>query len=223
MTVVVKKSRFEDIFNDSEPKVNSSIARSPALLDGDAPRSEIDSESLPLEEEHSITRMVLNYICLGKGVILPYKLLVQKYFPELLGIEDDSYAEHDQVIDEVIKKQLGDQYEVITLGHDAFHQGDRHDLGLNNGPNEETYLEIQDWLKEKNQELIFIGKYKELTGIEMNSRPGASELLYSLTGFLPEIVDYYSKLLKEDLGSLKTIFDQTPQIWTFGTDCTCCS
>lgn len=190
----------------------------------------IDKIELPLvarEERHSIHKMVLYYISLGKGVIVPYTVLVQKFLSELKEIDpqyDPSTPwEDEELLRRVVERQIGDQYEMVTLGHDAFHPGGYRQLDALTDRDSEAYGMIQNWLKDGEEQLIFIGKYKKMTGAQMNTRPDAPELLYSLAAFLPEIVEYYPKLLKEDVSSLEPVFGQEPEIWTFGTDCACCS
>jgi len=163
--------------------------------------------------------MGLYNFCLGKGIIIPLTRLVREHTPLLLELTSDP-----DILFEGIRTQIGKQYELTTLGHDAFDSRHGHMDVFDGMKNMDAYNLIKKWQKEEeNQELVFVGLYKELTGGEMSYRVETPELLYSLPAFLPEIVEYYPVLQSTDLSSLEVTFGQPVCIWTFGTDCACCT
>ena len=71
---------------------------------------------------------------------------------------------------------------------------------------------------------MFIGTFKSLeseTG-EFSYYVKMSEILYGMAGLLPDIVEYYPKLVAKDCHEIKKAIGLKPCIWLFAPDCGCC-
>lgn len=170
--------------------------------------------------------MGVYHFLMGKGIILSSKILKEIYRDELAKALPDfdieeSIREYVNELNELIEK-IDIKFQICILGHDAFDSfGNRHDMGVLDGKNEKIYRELKN-REDPDDDLVFIGICDEICGGDFSWYPTAPEIFYGLTTFLPQIVEYYPKLIKNDVSVLGQIFHQTPCIWTFTTDCCCC-
>lgn len=174
-------------------------------------------------------------ICLGKGIIIPVKVFMDKYMDEIRELHKQDCHDIDLIYD-IIKRHFGEEFTVSQLGHDALESRNGMNDVLGNTINSEIYLkikELRDNIKREYIEpfeylsaegLIFIGKHTELD--KHNGEFGyylkTPELIYGLTALIPQIISYSVELTTFDTSILEKEFDQTPCIWTFTNDCACC-
>ena len=168
---------------------------------------------------------------MGKGIVIPINIFVQRFKEEIkLENNQDELA----LVKEIVKKYIGD-YDVCTLGHDAF-QG-RHGLVFEmfeDSANEKEAERITQLIKDSKlitetlpftnifcSSLIFIGHFEDITPNELSYYLKAPEVIYSIASFIPLIMKYYPFLMEKDCASLN-VFDQQACIWTFAPDCSCC-
>lgn len=179
-------------------------------------------------------------IFMGKGIVVPVNLFVAKYRKEVEELYKNRKGYELETLQEVVKKYIGD-YEVVTMGHDAF-EG-RHGLvfhmfeDTNNEKSSQRIAELIDvgkkYVSEDEKELpfasvhcsdlIFIGHFVDICGNnELSYYIKAPEVIYSLAACIPLIVKHYPSLSEKDCSSLNNVFDQEACIWTFAPDCCCC-
>ena len=179
-------------------------------------------------------------IYMGKGIVVPVNLFVAKYRKEVEECYKDKKEGYElETIQEVVKKYIGD-YEVCTIGHDAF-EG-RHGLCLDMFDETESEKSAEriseliyigkEFVPEDGEELpfdsvhcsslIFIGHFVDICGKnELSYYLKAPEVIYSLAACIPLIVKHYPSLSAKDCASLN-VFAQEACIWTFAPDCCCC-
>ena len=176
-------------------------------------------------------------ICMGKGIVVPIKLFVQKFKKEVEEFHREGYEQ--ETVEKVVKKYIGD-FQVSTLGHDAF-EG-RHGFVFDmfaDTENEKAGNKIAKLIsqsKEKEDEdqnlpfttifcssLIFIGHFVEICHNDLSYYLKAPEVIYSLAACLPLIMKHYPELYQKDCSSLDDLFKrQQACVWTFTNDCCCC-
>lgn len=72
-------------------------------------------------------------------------------------------------------------------------------------------------------ELMFLGKFKRIDSDNGFSHyVETAEILYGMAGLLPDIVDYYPKLVATDCSAIEKEIGLKPCIWIFAPDCGCC-
>lgn len=175
-------------------------------------------------------------ICLGKGIMIPVKMFVLKYLDEINETYEDGDDEY-VILEKLVKKHIGEEYQISSVGHDAFQNRSGMECVLGDSLNSKVYPQIKEWReksKENNVEvpfeqlgcsdLIFIGRFKELDAHngEFGYYIKTPELLYGLTALIPQIVEYSLKLSNIDVSILNEKLDQIPCVWTFSMDCHCC-
>ena len=181
--------------------------------------------------------MGFEFFYIGKGIIIPIRRLIRLYPNKNYKTgQIDSFDEFlVRDCEKLIKRKFwGKDLKVVGLGHDAF-QGRGNNFScpaFGNDENGESLKLIKIWSEEEKDEdevyyesdLIFIGQYEEVTGnYNLNRRAETSELLYSLSSFLPSLIKNYNKILPINLSYLEEEFDQKVCIWTFANDCACCT
>ena len=178
-------------------------------------------------------------ICMGKGIVVPVNLFVAKYRKEVEECYKDKKEGYElKTISEVVKKYIGD-YEVCTMGHDAF-EG-RRGLCLDmfdNTANEEAGYRISELINKGKKfvckdgeqlpfdsvhcsSLIFIGHFVDICPNDLSYYLKAPEVIYSMAACIPLIIKHYPSLSAKDCASLN-VFNQQACIWTFAPDCCCC-
>lgn len=159
-------------------------------------------------------------ILLGKGILLPRKTLA-KIVRERNNVnlinEDTNYGFAMEV-----KYALNNDWEVVSLGHDAFVS--------RNGDILEAFDQKHRTLSDdiiKNEDLeslVFIGYTKDLClpNGEFSWYVNAPEIIYGLAALIPQILTDWPLLEKIDCSALHEYFGREPQMWTFVPDCCCC-
>ncbi len=181
--------------------------------------------------------MGIYHIIIGKGILMPYWRFIQLHLLTQVD-EHTTPKELDAAIDKFLKKS-GPDYELIHLGHDAFEgDGYRNFVISNLFEDEQSKIIIENEKLQKEKpdfshypddafldQLVFIGKFHTLSpaGDDFSSRPKAPELIYGLATLLPKLVNCYMALQKGDYKNLEETFTQTAHIWTFASDCACCT
>lgn len=177
---------------------------------------------------------------MGKGVILSVDVLEEKFGGSILtdqfidGYQGDAWS----IFNQLIKMQLGPKYSLVCLGHDAFvsRGGKMSVLTDTNSDENRTQLDsIVKWKTQKPRktkvdfvgfDLCFVGIYEEIesTGGEFECKVSTSELLYGLPALLPSMVKIYPRLEAEKCAELSAFIPEyVPSIWTFASDCHCCT
>ena len=171
---------------------------------------------------------------MGKGIIIPVKIFVKRYLAQIQEIYTDGDDEV-QALEQIVKKYIGEQYCVSSLGHDALESRHGNMQVLDGTTNMEAFELLQKMKIEAKDmsddlpilslhcgDLMFIGHYESLGSSEFEYYIKTPEVLYGLPALIPDIIRCYSKYIDMDCSQLQTIFEQNPCIWTFAPDCHCC-
>jgi hypothetical protein len=178
---------------------------------------------------------------MGKGVIIPVKLIVKEYLTEIIRISKEKNIDMEsyfgEILDQIVQEQFGKNFKVSQLAHNALESRHGDMCALGDSDNSIAYTTIQKMIKEadliNNNDLpitdfgcgtlLFIGQFNDLDEVgELSYYVKLPELLYSLPAFLPQIVRDYPILMNVDCSALQEKFEQLPCIWTFTNDCHCC-
>jgi len=179
-------------------------------------------------------------ILMGKGIFIPINIFAKK-FPEEIKeyLKNKSNDEPGwEVVEAIVKKHMGSQYEATQTGHDVLKS--RRGLVLSqtyDGDEErepsmdciyKMIEESEGMLTEEHNpmnssDIVFIGKEESLmNGNELSYYVDSPEIIYSLAYMAPTIAYHYPILDKLEMPELEKLFGQKACIWTFTTDCTCC-
>jgi len=172
-------------------------------------------------------------INLGKGIIVPVKVFVKKHLEKVLKIYKEEEGDLEETISLIVTEVYGNEYQVTSIGHDAFKSRDGK-MDVLGGDNKIAF-DIINKLREQVEDdlpikiitfsdLIFIGYFRviESTGGDLEYYVKTPELLYGLPSLLPSIIEAYGEMSNKDCSVLKGEFEQNPCIWTFAIDCNCC-
>jgi hypothetical protein len=175
-------------------------------------------------------------IYMGKGIILPVSVFVRRFLKEIQELTADKATDgceqeiiEEEIIEEIVKKYIGD-YEVCTIGHDAFNgrYGSIAEMfdgtdAFDNIITSESDVDNSDlpFTSIHCSTAIFIGYYKSIAPNDLGYYIKAPEVIYSIAAFIPLILKHYPVLLAKECTSLN-IFNQEAHIWTFALDCCCC-
>lgn len=193
----------------------------------------------------TIHQMGVYFINIGKGIIVPVKRFVKIFLKQILeaapeeGGEDKIMMDPEEFFTTIVKDNISRSLSVKILGHDAFtgREGKYTSMDvLDRTDNQDALVLVEKWLKEPAGgvypfhlpllgDLLFIGRSKELKP-EFSYRIEAPEVIYGLPALLPELCEYYMIWRDKPLPKLqrsKLAGKQKVAIWTFATDCCCCT
>lgn len=184
-------------------------------------------------------------IYIGKGIIIPVSMFVRNFKTQILekiNADEDEFPDPIKIFGEIVAEQLGQNFVVESVGHDAFES--RHGrMDIFDDTEHQKAFEHLKKLREAEKtengnllppgledyetigcsDLMFIGVYKEIEangGGEFDYYVKTSELLYGLAVLIPSLIKCYQELTPLNTSALDHLAPSC--IWTFAPDCHCC-